>query len=185
MGYKLFQPSDIDMIRDYPELKEYKEFVNMKNDELRFAWEFGNPTSETAKIEDIQQKRKVAYEKVYGNTKDTRQVQFLMGDFPDTVRAAIEKMKSFKPSARMRAKMMTENTFNNFETIMNKDLSGFDDVDEIKKYTELKLKISAELPALIKQMEAGFGIKEVDAKGKEVRVPTYADGLHDAISRSN
>ena len=184
MDYKLFQPSNIDLFREYPELKEYKVFVDVKsNDELLFAWHYGNPTSDIAKIEDIKERAKQAYEKVWGVTNDTKYIQYLRGDFPDQVRAAVDKMKSFKPSARMRAKMMTEKTFNDFEEIMHMDI-GASDIGEMKKLADIKMEIASQLPELIKQMEGGFGIKEVDAKGKEIRTPTYADTIHDALSRS-
>ena len=184
MDYKLFKPSDIDLFREYPELKEYIEFSNLKNDELLFAWHYGNPTSDIAVLKDKKDRIEKAYHKVWGKTNDTRMVQYFNGDFPENVRTAIDKMMSFKPSARMRAKLMTEKTFNDFEEIMHQDITGLDTAD-IKKVAELKMDISKQLPDLIKQMEAGFGIKEVDAKGKDVRVPTFADSLHDAMSREN
>lgn len=185
MDYKLFQPSNIDLFKEYPELKEYKEFTEIKsNDELLFVWHYANPTSDIAKIESIDLRIEAAYEKVFGKTNDTRQVQYLMGDFPENVRAAIERMKNFKPSARMRAKLMTEKTFNDFEKIMFMDVYG-EDVGEMKKLADLKMEIAEQLPGLIKQLEGGFGIKEVDSKGKEARVPSYADNVHDAMAREN
>jgi len=171
------------MFREYPELKEYKEFNGLSNAEMAFVWHVSNPTSDLVlTIEDLSERRKAAYEKIWGNTNDTRYVDYVSGNIPEKVRAGCERMRNFNPSTRMRAKMMTDQMFSDFETIMKKKMSENDDPVKIKAMAEVKLKIAGELPDLIKRLEGGFGFKD-EIKDSDKREPTFMDNILEELER--
>jgi len=179
------------ILREYPELAEYPEFTKLTADNLKFVWYYASPTSNVARIGDEADRRKYAYDRSFAikygkpekNDIDGLKLRFLDGNFPSDVRAAIETMRRFKPSFRIRAKMMVEKNFNDLEEISKKDLKEITDVDELKKYAELKLKVSEALPDLIKQLEFGFGIKTEDKKDSDKRQASFADGIHELMEQ--
>jgi len=116
--------------------------------------------------------------------EDAKKSRFLSGDFSSHVSEAIEAMSRFNPPMRMRARIMVEKNFIDFENISNINIED-KDFDEQKKLVELKLTVAAKLPDLIKQLEEGFGIrtqKEVDEKGRQ---PSFADNIHDLMESQN
>ncbi len=183
-NYTLFKPDKINVFRDYPELNDYPELKALSHDEMLFVWKYANDTSEINGIENDKVRSKKAYKLVFGETNDTQQQKYAACDFPPHVRAAVEVMASFKPSARMRAKLMVEKTFEDYETILHADLPT--EVDELKKVMELRLKISKDLPDLIKLMEQGFGIRNEVEETKEGdrRQASYMDNIHDHMSKN-
>lgn len=179
MEYSLFRPSKIAMLREYPELRTFDEFKELSNDDLNFVWWIANATSELSNITDLKERRKQAYIKVWGK-ENTDQILYLEGRYSEKVRAAIERMKNFNPSVRMRAKMMLYKTMNDFEGIINVDITTITDPDELKKHTDVRTKVLGALPDIIRQLEQGFGIsEEAEEKDDKTRQATYWDKVMD------
>lgn len=170
---KLFEPTAQDMKLEYPELVEYKEFKGLSARELKLCWYVGNRTSPIANYRKEQRYKKalsMAYGKIGAKRKDVQDM--LNGNIPDNILKGIKRMATFNPSVRLRAKFATEYIFdrlNELIEISEQDMKAMD-FDDRKKYTELIIKISAEMPDMIKRMEGGYGIKvEVKKKTAEVK----------------
>ncbi len=171
----LFKP-DGDPFLDYPELSEYEEFTVLNLKDFRFVWQYANKTSPT------EGNKKKSYIAVYGETNDTRMSKFLDGSFPADIRAAIEVMKNFSPSVRMKSKMMVEKIFNDYDQIANIDLTGLEN-EECKKVMSMKQDVVKNLPDIIRRMEEGFGIKLEEKKESDNRENTLMDKIHDTLAK--
>lgn len=183
MTQYIFKPTDRNMLMDYPELSEYDEFGDLKNDELTFIWHYVFDRSDL----DIhaftdKQYRERAAQKAFPQDK-SRIAEFSSGAFEPRIRAAIEKMKSFNPTARFRAKAMVEKLFSDFETINKKSLMDMIDTDEVAKYIGLKIKIQSVMPDLVKQIERGYGVTEEAKSQKDKRKKSFADQVHEHMDR--
>jgi hypothetical protein len=174
----LFGPkNEKDLKRQYPELANTPEYDKLTAGELLFIWWYANPTSPLITDDNVPDKIRVglAYEEAFkSHPNQDRKDKFLSFDFPDRIRLAIDKMKSYNPSARIRSQMIVNKILQNFEAMVNVDTDDFvtestDEKGKIVKeinftarnnYVNSCSKISETLPRLIEQVEQGFGVTE-------------------------
>jgi hypothetical protein len=173
--FLLFGPkNEKDLKRQYPELGNVAEFQKLTIGELLFVWWYSNPTSPLVTDNNVSDKIRVgyAYEEAFKSHPDEdRKKNYFSLNFPDRIRLAIDKMKSFNPSARIRSRMIVEKILENFELMVNVDIDDFVTIDEKTNAREINFtarnnyvnscsKISETLPQLIEQVEQGFGVTE-------------------------
>lgn len=174
--YYLFGPrNEKDLGRQYPELKKEPEFKDLTTGELLFTWWYANATSPLIIDDTLSDKQRImaAYDQSFKKTSadNDRKSNYFSSIFPDRVKTAIEKMKSFNPSARIRSRIMIEKMMNQFEKLINVSEDDFIEHDEGGKkkinwtgrnsYVTSAKNISEMLPTLIRQLEEGFGVIEV------------------------
>lgn len=173
----LFQPSDLDLRLDYPELFEYSAFEELTPKEVLFVWYFGNRTSPYYLITDKKKKLDLCIKASFGYLSDDDYYYYSNGKMPPQISIAIEQMQKFNPSYRLRAKMGIEKIFNIVEDFIG-SLSNITDVDEIKKASDVLLDIAGKMESVVKQLEQGYGIKTVSAKAlkeEKGKKPTAMD----------
>lgn len=176
----LFGPKNgKDMKRLYPELRDIEEFEKLTDKELLFVWWYCNPTSPLITDANIPDKMRVgyAYEEAFGadGNADRRKVYYSF-TFPNYVKLAIDRMKAFNPTVRIRSKNIVEKILQNFEKMADVNVDDFKTTDakgnvEINwtgrnNYVTSAAKISEALPQLIEQVEQGFGVSS-DKVGNE------------------
>jgi hypothetical protein len=169
--YTLFDAKVADMLMDYPELKGYKEFEELTTRELKLCWYVGNRTSPIAKYNKkarYQKAIKMAYTETAQKGEEVKKM--MEGDLPDHILLGIQRMATFNPSVRLRAKFSTEYIFDKLEKIIEVDDNELKamDFDDKKKYTDLVIKISADMPEMVKRMEGAYGLR-VDTSGRKRR----------------
>lgn len=172
------------LLRLYPSLQEEKVFKDLSAEDLNFAWYVGNPTSPIDIDTPTLTKYRMAAT-VCITSSETKRRAFIEGNIPDDVKAAINKMETFSPDARMMAKKMTQQAFHNFQKLLNVDvekdflitrtIGKGEEKEEItemdwtgrKSYVDSATKIISELPELVKKMEEGYGLTGTESKGKQ------------------
>lgn len=178
----LFGPkTNKSLLRQYPELANSKEFKDIGTDELLFAWYLGNQSSPI----DPEWPEMVRFKTAAAHAikEEKKRQKYASGDIPESVKQAVEKMKLFSPEARMVAKRMIQTIFNNFQKLVDVNPSEFlvkeydadnnitkeeTDWTGRKQYIDSCSTISKTLPALLDQIEKGFGIVEKEvATGKK------------------
>ena len=159
--------TDGDLRIEYPELAEMPEFQGLKVKEVRLSWLLGNRTSpiyRLSKKERLIRALEVVYGSRYAENKDVQPI--LEGNMPAELRTAIEKMEKFNPEYRLMAKLMSEYVFNKLNDliVLSPAEEAAMDIDEKKKYTDLVIKISSELPSMVARLETSYGAKTVERK---------------------
>lgn len=188
------------MVQEYPELRDITIFNDVTDAQLRFAWLIGNPTSDNfgdTSIENI----KACIQQSFGEKlSEMDRKKYLSGEFPHVVRDAIKAWGAFNVSARMMAKMATEENFMNLikmssvpdfieeivempdekNQIVERKTKRNLTFEEKKQYAELAIKINNALPGMVSQMEGGFGIRgEITKKERGAR--TMMDSIMDQM----
>tara|TARA_R110002020_G_scaffold236386_1_gene448713 strand:- start:2603 stop:3166 length:564 start_codon:yes stop_codon:yes gene_type:complete len=174
----LFEPTSRDMELDYPELKGYKELKDLTSREIRLCWLVGNRTSPLSSYEK-NKRLKAAINQVYGRASMKRKevVAMMEGNIPERILLGIQRMASFRPSVRLRAKLINEYIFDQLQEIINvttEEKSAMD-TDEKKRYADLVIKVSSELPEIVSRMEGGYGIKVKENKENNKIKASVAD----------
>lgn len=181
---EMFEPSPRDMKLDYPELSEVAEFEQLNARELKFCWYVGSRTSPLASIPKKKRLSVSANTAWGGYHADRKEVKELAaGKIPDKIMTAIEKMSSFNPTVRLRAKFMQEYIFDKMQAIIlisDTELKEMD-ADEKKKYADLALKISSDLTHVVDRMEAGYGVKKRERDTKKSVVKRTISDIIDKI----
>lgn len=155
----IFEPTNIDMRVEYPELTGIDEFRDLSDPELRFVWYFFNTKSPHYAIKDAKVKVSTCL-KVSGYIPNTNIIKGMYENrFPENIEAAGARMNRFAASTRERAKQMVDRMFDTYESILDTFGDKVYDTDQQEKFVTIASKIRAELPQLIKQKEEGFGIK--------------------------
>jgi len=154
--------SDIKL--EFPELLDTKEFEGLKAKEIRLCWLLGNRTSPIYKLSKSDRVVR-ALQLVYGQNydKNVSASAIMNGDIPDNIRAGINKMESYNPEIRLRAKLMSHYMFdslNGMITLSATDMAAMD-IDEKKKYIDLIVKVHSELPSMVDRLESSYGVKTV------------------------
>lgn len=173
----LFGPSsERDLKKQHPELNRIEEFKSLSTPQLLFVWWYANPTSPLRDSKSSKEKVLTALKKAWGDKlTDEIRDQYIVFDFPDNVKIAIDKMTFLRPNERAKAKVMVETIFKNFEKLVKISDEDFKLMDKEgnpmgidwtgrKQYIDSVEKISSTLPQLLKQLEEGFGIEEADIK---------------------
>ena len=171
----LFGPkNEKDLKRQYPELGKEPEFAPLTVSELLFVWWYANPTSPLCTDDNMADKMRItsAYAEAFSKSPDdSRKKKYYSNDFPDRIKLAIDRMRKYNPSVRVRSRQMVETIMKNYEQLVKMELSDFEEVDgetgEKKinwtgrnSYVTSAKNIAEALPGLIKQVEEGFGITE-------------------------
>jgi hypothetical protein len=180
----LFEPTGRDMKLDYPELGNITEFHDLSFREMRLCWMIGNRTSPIANYSTMKRVR-AACEQVY--KKQSRNKEWVVdmmenGTIPEKLKKGISRMASFRPSVRLRAKLMDEYMFDQLNGLIHvseEDKRAMD-TDEKKKYADLLIKVSSELPSLVTRMESGYGINVSD-ENEDVDVKANITDVRDRI----
>lgn len=157
--------------------------------ELDFVWYYANPTSPfVKKIADDKERAHMVYAHVFkGDHYDEGvQAEYRTLRFPEEIRAAIERMRSFRPDKRYRARKALDKTYSNYLRILEanllglpgteedeedfefdeEDLDGNQDQEKSKKALTMQYekwvvaagKVREEMPKLLRDMEQGFGV---------------------------
>ncbi len=156
--YFVFLPSKRDMKTDYPELARVIEFKDLTNKEMVFVWFHSNQTSPYFEME-AKHKTALSIKEAWGDKLTREDIDaYLDGNFPEKIRLALERMKKYKPSVRMKALMMQEKTMADYQIILAKNISGLEPKAQ-SDYIDMINKINKALPELINSIEEGFGIK--------------------------
>lgn len=163
----LFDPEPYKDIRvSYPELNSIPEFKPLSPQEMRFVWAYALP-SFNGKWDTDRARMGESYYFAFGEGNSDIKQRYVAGNMPEQVKIAIERMKKFNPSARMRAKDMVNNMFTLFETMTNRKDSDFID-DKTKEFNASAFnsyvnsceKVSSMMPKIIEQLETGFGVEK-------------------------
>lgn len=174
--YTVFEPGKKDMFSEYPELSRVEEFGRLSNKELMFVWWFANRTS-PLKLYDENPKYKSlkAYEKSFGDNYDLeRKKKYQELDFDSIIKTAIDKMKSFVPSVRMKNKLMIEEIHKNLCSMAT--LSAEQRVEEMaseekKAYTVVVKDIMSVIDQVTEKMENAYGVKIKNEKNNQLEIP--------------
>lgn len=163
----------------YPELRGVSEFEKLTDGELLCVWWYSNPTSPLITEGNIPDKMRIAlaYEEAFGADGDSdRRKDYFSFNFPGRIKLAIDRMRSYNPTIRIRSKNIVEKILQNFEQMVNVNIDDFKTVDEKgnveinwtgrNNYVTSSAKISEVLPRLIEQVEQGFGMSN-DKVGSE------------------
>jgi hypothetical protein len=161
--------SDKDLRIEYPELANEEVFKDLKVKEVRLCWLLGNRTSPIYKLSKKDRLIK-AVELVYGKNHDkipdAREI--LSGNVPDRIRDAVNRMETYNPEYRLRAKLLSQYMFDTLNEMIVLDsvtIAGMD-IDEKKKYTDLMVKVHEQLPEMVKRLETSYGVRSVDKRTK-------------------
>ena len=189
------------MFYDYPELKDNKDLIPLESQKgkLKFSYYLGCETSPLKKyfIGDNIKNRLLAIEKAVKfsgiRLKEIELENYLVGKFPSDVKNAINAFNIYKPSVRVRLKIQLEKILENWEKIIDEDVSsstfnimdkngvdtGERDFDKIKKYTDISISIKKQMNDTLRDAEYGFGLtesKKGDAKSDDV---SFTDLKHE------
>ena len=179
----LFEPTSRDMELDYPELKDYKELKELTSREIRLCWLVGNRTSPLASYPKGK-RLKAAISQVYGKASMKRKEVIAMseGSIPERIMVGMQRMASFRPSVRLRAKLVNEYIFDQLQDIINvtEEEKMSMDTDEKKRYADLVIKVSSELPEIVSRMEGGYGIKVKD-NGERNKIKVSVSDVMDRV----
>jgi hypothetical protein len=181
----LFGPrSGKTLFRLYPELAAEPIFKAIHQDDLLFAWYMGIPDSPV----DHDWPLKTRYKASASKLKDQeKRGKYSEGDIPEEVKIAIKKFETYSPEARQKAKLMVQRILSNWEEMVNvdvkndfiymKDGSELIDFTARKQYIDSTRAISEALPAMLKQVEEGFGITE-SKKAEDMMGTKTIDKFH-------
>ena len=169
---KLFEVSGRRMTDEYPELAETVEFKGLSDRELKFVWYYSNSTSPLVHEEPKRRLRNslsIAYG-TFINRDELKDVK--KGKFSVELQVAMDRMSSYDMSYRLKAKLNDQHIFDNLTLITSMSKSDLLELepDDRKKYSELCIKVSSEMPDLIQRIEAGYGIKTVISNNKKADI---------------
>lgn len=182
----LFYPkNERDLRHLYPELSTMPDFKGLTGRDMMFIWWCENPSSPYV-LEKLPDPLRIsnAIGQAWGKIDTEKARAYISGNIPDNIRRAMDKMASFDPPARIKAKIIVNKIFNNFEKIVDVDVTDVNFIDKDgntdwskkKAYIDACTNVSDALPKLLKQLEEGFGITVKDDKN------TYGSGVK-AIDR--
>jgi len=131
---EMFEPTARDMKLDYPELAEVEEFKKLNARELKFCWYMGSRTSPFANM-NKKKRLKVASATAWGGYHaQKKQIKELAeGKLTDDIIVGINKMSTFNPSVRLKAKFMQEYIFEKMQTIIIISPEDMDELDADEK----------------------------------------------------
>lgn len=184
---KIFEPTGRAMRVEYPELNDIEEFHDLNDDQLRFAWFVGNPTSPSAGDKPHIRLRKALDSKLGKTLSEKDQKDYLKGKLPDELKAAVIRMENVEPSYRLSARLTTEEIYKNLNKIAYMESSKLDGLSmaEKKQYSETVLKIGTEMPKLVEALERGFGVKTDSGKDDNKKINSnYADTVMNQIDEN-
>ena len=188
--YSIFFPkSSRGLTADYPEFKKIREFKDINSTELLFVWYFSCEASPFMGIVDDKERIKAALFEAFKKPDVKTQEQYLANRFPEKVKIAISRMRSFKIGPRVMAMRMMENTLNNWREITDIDASddsyfvGKDGVDWTKKkaFIEAGATISKNIGSLLSQVEGSYAVSEKEQEKEVSDLNDLIEEFHDSI----
>jgi hypothetical protein len=167
--HKIFIPkSKNGLLAEYPELEKYEEFKMLKPYETIFVWWHSCAASPIFNIDNESVRISEAYKKATEGKRENpvEKKAYTAGKIPDHVKDACIRMRSFNSSARIRAKLMLNKVFDNYEKILNvdpDDTSQFENKDggidwtKKKAFVDAQASIISKLPEMVEMTEHSFG----------------------------
>jgi len=199
--YSLFVPrGKQSLMQDYPELKKSAFLNTLRKDKLLFCWYLGcegSPCYEyynSDNSKEFAQALKFARKKSGLKITDVEFKDYIENSFlPADLRKGIEIFSNFKLGVRIRLKRMVESMLNNFEKVINVDISSPDfnvidregnntnerDYDKIKKYTDTCINIRNKFSEILEQAEQSFGVSEVEEEERFEVGQSFLDLKHE------
>lgn len=160
------------IVYDYPELQQFDSLKSLSNsNDFVFVWYYACKASPYYESKNQVSKVQCCIKKAYGKKlTEGKRNQLISGDFPEDIRKAIRDVESFEPGARIRAKIMAEETLAKLEAIVMEDVSPSDflkddgtiDYTAKKAYAATLISINKDIPELISQIERGYGTSFID-----------------------
>jgi hypothetical protein len=151
-----------DLNREYPELREYKEFEGLNNGELVFVWAWSCKSSPF--LELPEEKRLEPCIEWAFKTPQQREVKmkdYANMRFPDHIKAAIRKMEKFNPGLRIQMAADNLHLLKQCQMAIRQDITSAtpDEVEDYMKTATLARKLMADIQ---KDIEGGNkGVEEV------------------------
>jgi len=186
----IFVPADgKDMRVAYPELATIDSFNLLTDKELTFVWLISNKTSplakENRKVSDtIAIKQALEWSKLDKYLTAQESLDYRAEKYPSKIQGAINKMSTFNPSTRMKAKIITEKVFNNISKMVDvseEELQNMS-LQEKKSYADFAKTVTNTLDELIIANEEAYGVKTV--KKREQKSASSGKTLMDLIMTS-
>jgi hypothetical protein len=188
----LFVPkNEKDLRRQYPELEGIAELKALSAREVLFVWYYACKGSKLVHtVHNLGERALIAIKKSRLELDRNKETEYTNGVFPEKIKIAIEKMKTFSPKARNRARLMVEQIFDNYENLVKIDPeTSFRLLDKEgtpvgidwtgrKQYIDSCEKIAETLPKLIRQIEEGFGSSDERKSVAEQRGTKSIDRFH-------
>ena len=190
----LFVPSDgKDMRTEYPELGSIPEFATLTNTHLVFVWLVGNRTSSLNIADDFDKQNKIhkalKLSKLWDKLSTEDLSNYGFGRFPQNIQSAIQKMMSFNPTARMRAKIISEKMFSNLEKMVDVPEEELSEMSLAEKnaYSNLVKNVTNVIDDLIVSNEEAYGVKIVKkrAANNSDKAMTLMDAVLNMENDSN
>jgi len=159
---------------EYPELADISEFRVLSRYELYLCWLIGcsyshynleianHPETNGLKSKIVNS----AVEDCFGGK--TRRIgdevfeAYSKGDFPEKIRAGIDRFKKFRVRERYRAQIATASMFHNLMDNLQKMQGQVANIEDAKKYAELSKITYQNIKEMLPKVEQGFGFKDVD-----------------------
>jgi hypothetical protein len=142
---------------NYPEFGEIDEFKDLKSFELAYVWFYSHPKSPITEKGDDRVKK--CLQEVYGKNWEDSYKKYKTPD--ERIKLAINIMSRINDNVRMRAKMMVDKTFNDYEELMSVGIAEFQSASggiDYKAFIDVRKTILKELQELVRIKERGFGI---------------------------
>ena len=141
-------------------------------------------------IQDDKERTLEAMMEAYKKPDIKMQEKYLAGNFPEKVKIAISKMKSFKIGPRVMPKRMMENTLNNWREVTDIDASddsyftGKDGVDWAKKkaFIEAGATISKNIGSVLSQVEGSYAVSEKEQEKEVSDFDNLIEDFHDSTN---
>lgn len=187
--YSIFYPiNPRRLLGDYPELKKAREFQDIGPYHLLFVWYFACDASPFARIIDDKERVKKAIVEAYKNLEVEEQEKYISGSFPEKIKLAISKMKTFRIGPRVIAMKMMEKILHNWQNIVDIDASdnsnfmGKDGIDWTKKkaFVETGANISKNIGSLIAQVEGSYAVSEKKNEEDTADLDYLIDNYHNS-----
>jgi hypothetical protein len=162
----LFSDEGKDLRITYPELNEVSEFKPLSSSEMLFVYYFACESSPYIRM-DIKNRLLKSLEHIKKDVSGSQIADYSKGEFPDKIKAAVDRMARYDVSARMKAREITEMVFKNVQELVDVDLTLLKDIDEKKRYIDMAASTVKLLPSIVSQLENGYGIRYVEDEPQE------------------
>lgn len=166
----VFLPTKKRMKAEYPELSVVEEFLQLNDNQLRFAWYMGCVSSPiyTQKNKSLKTGTAISLSGMEKYISKEDMSKWINGQIPPEIEAAINKFETYIPSIRATAKSIQEIILDNFLKIASKKVEKMD-AEEKAVYVNMASKISADVPKIVSEVENAYAIKiQKHVKSKKI-----------------
>lgn len=162
----LFLEEGKDLRITYPELADVSEFKKLSSNEMRFIFLYACDSSPYHKMQPKDRILK-CLEVLRKSLTSAQLLNYSKLEFPDNIKAALDRMFRFDLGVRMAAREIVDKFFAQIKSIADMDLSGEADIEKRKKHIDLIAVSTRILPNIVAQLENGFGIRYVEEEPDE------------------